>query len=235
MPWRRGLAVAEGGYALAPDAATLPLARETVFAFRIVGSGRRPGHRIRGGARAPDAPDRRAARPDRLPAPAPRARRHGRWSVRAAPARGGRLPRLRRLRARRPAGAPWPPTSSPAARSRPALPAPATDDDRPTAYRAELSSRDSRPAGRPCSPTPSSRGGRPAGRRRALPGRRRPPGRAARGRPRASRTCTPRTSDDPGTIRFGADLPSAGRYRLFLQFRHEVRVRTVAHTWRSRR
>jgi hypothetical protein len=40
----------------------------------------------------------------------------------------------------------------------------------------------------------------------------------------------PEASDDPGTIRFGATLPSAGRYRLFLQFKHHGVVRTVAHT-----
>jgi len=40
----------------------------------------------------------------------------------------------------------------------------------------------------------------------------------------------PEESDTPGTIRFGAALPSPGRYRLFLQFKHEGRVRTVAHT-----
>ena len=37
---------------------------------------------------------------------------------------------------------------------------------------------------------------------------------------------------DPGrgAIRFAAEFPSAGRYRLFLQFRHDGEVRTVAHT-----
>ena len=40
----------------------------------------------------------------------------------------------------------------------------------------------------------------------------------------------PEESDAPGVIRFTAALPSAGRYRLFLQFKHEGRVRTVAHT-----
>ena len=40
----------------------------------------------------------------------------------------------------------------------------------------------------------------------------------------------PEESTTPGQIRFGASLPSAGRYRLFLQFRHEGGVRTVAHT-----
>ncbi|HTI32380.1 MAG TPA: hypothetical protein VL422_01810 [Miltoncostaea sp.] len=40
----------------------------------------------------------------------------------------------------------------------------------------------------------------------------------------------PEESDDPATIRFGATLPSAGRYRLFLQFKHDGVVHTVAHT-----
>ncbi len=40
----------------------------------------------------------------------------------------------------------------------------------------------------------------------------------------------PEDSATPGTIRFGAELPSAGRYRLFLQFKHNGAVRTVAHT-----
>ncbi len=40
----------------------------------------------------------------------------------------------------------------------------------------------------------------------------------------------PEESDDPSTVRFGATLPSAGRYRLFLQFQHDGTVRTVAHT-----
>ena len=40
----------------------------------------------------------------------------------------------------------------------------------------------------------------------------------------------PEESDAPGAIRFAAALPSAGRYRLFLQFKHDGRVRTVAHT-----
>lgn len=40
----------------------------------------------------------------------------------------------------------------------------------------------------------------------------------------------PEESGARGIIRFGASLPSAGRYRLFLQFKHEGRVHTVAHT-----
>jgi hypothetical protein len=35
---------------------------------------------------------------------------------------------------------------------------------------------------------------------------------------------------DGGAVAFGADFPSAGRYRLFLQFRHEGRVHTAAFT-----
>lgn len=40
----------------------------------------------------------------------------------------------------------------------------------------------------------------------------------------------PEESGVPGRIRFAAELPSAGRYRLFLQFKHKGAVRTVAHT-----
>jgi hypothetical protein len=35
---------------------------------------------------------------------------------------------------------------------------------------------------------------------------------------------------DGDAVAFGADFPSAGRYRLFLQFRHEGRVHTAAFT-----
>jgi hypothetical protein len=37
-------------------------------------------------------------------------------------------------------------------------------------------------------------------------------------------------AEGPGEIRFATAFPSPGRYRLFLQFRHDGRVRTVAHT-----
>jgi hypothetical protein len=42
----------------------------------------------------------------------------------------------------------------------------------------------------------------------------------------------PEPAGEPGRIRFGADFPSQGRYRLFLQFRHDGKVQTVAHTVR---
>lgn len=45
----------------------------------------------------------------------------------------------------------------------------------------------------------------------------------------------PEESREPGVIRFGAELPSAGRYRLFLQYRHGGAVRTVAHTLEAAR
>ena len=35
---------------------------------------------------------------------------------------------------------------------------------------------------------------------------------------------------EPGRIGFGVEYPSAGRYRLFLQFKHEGVVQTVAFT-----
>jgi hypothetical protein len=37
-------------------------------------------------------------------------------------------------------------------------------------------------------------------------------------------------AERPGRLEFGVTFPTAGRYRLFLQFQHEGRVRTVAHT-----
>ena len=74
-----------------------------------------------------------------------------------------------------------------------------------------------------------------AGAHRALPRRRRPPRRAARGRPRLparapdrARARRERRARRLGRLR--RDFPTAGRYRLFLQFKHEGRVQTVAFT-----
>ena len=66
---------------------------------------------------------------------------------------------------------------------------------------------------------------RRARRDRALPRRGRPPGRAARGRPRL-----PARAPDRTALGFMATFPSPGRYRLFLQFKHEGVVRTAAFT-----
>ena len=71
--------------------------------------------------------------------------------------------------------------------------------------------------------------GRRAGRDRALPRRRRAPRGAARGRPRLPA----RAPDQRGRlveVAFGATFPTAGRYRLFLQFQHDGAVQTVAFT-----
>ncbi len=40
----------------------------------------------------------------------------------------------------------------------------------------------------------------------------------------------PEEGGAPGEVQFGATFPSAGRYRLFMQFSHGGEVRTVAHT-----
>lgn len=40
----------------------------------------------------------------------------------------------------------------------------------------------------------------------------------------------PEESRSPGVIRFAAALPSAGRYRLFLQFQHQGRIHEATHT-----
>jgi hypothetical protein len=37
-------------------------------------------------------------------------------------------------------------------------------------------------------------------------------------------------AEQPGRLEFGVAFPTAGAYRLFLQFQHEGRVRTIAHT-----
>jgi copper chaperone CopZ len=69
---------------------------------------------------------------------------------------------------------------------------------------------------------------RPGHRPAALPRRARPPGRAARGRPRLPAR-PPRGRRGPG-VQFVAEVPSAGTYRLFLDFRHGDVVRTAEFT-----
>ena len=63
--------------------------------------------------------------------------------------------------------------------------------------------------------------GRRARRDRALPRRRRPPRRAARGRPRLPARAPDQTRPARAEIGFAATFPTAGRYRLFLQFQHD--------------
>ena len=194
------------------------------------GSGRGTGHRVRRRARQADAPDRGAPRLHRLPAPAPGdgRRRHlvgaadgvGRWVV----------PGLRRLRPDQ--------RRADHARSRPL---------RARCVRAAHARRDPhRPGGRlhgAADRRPRRRAGRTdhardqprrcAGHRPAALSRRvRPSGRAARGRPglpaRAPRR--PATAAAGPQVSFVAEVPSAGRYRLFLDFQHDDTVRTAEFT-----
>ena len=178
-----GLAAAENGYRLAPDATTLPLARTTELGFRILDAGGAP-------VTAFDVEHTRrmhliVVRRDLTGYQHlhPRLDASGRWSVRRAPSRGRGLPRLRRLQHRRGADD---------ARRRPVrsrrLPAGAAGGGRggrrdrglPRRAHGRPRRRGRERRARLC---PQPRRAR-AGRRRALPRRRRPPGRAARGRPR---------------------------------------------------
>lgn len=109
-----------------------------------------------------------------------------------------------------------------------ALPAPAPRDE-VAGYRAELSAEDLAPAATAGISYELSRSGRPLEDVEPYLG--------ADGHLVALREgdlaflhVHPEESDVPGRIRFAAELPSAGRYRLFLQFRHDGAVRTVAHT-----
>ena len=68
---------------------------------------------------------------------------------------------------------------------------------------------------------------------RALPRRLRPPGGAARGRPRLPARAPRREPGDGVTpagpeVTFVAEVPSAGGYRLFLDFQHDGAVHTAA-------
>ena len=96
----RGLAVAEDGLRLSLAATTLPRGARDHAALRDRRR-ERPRARLRGHAREADAPDRRAPRRARLPAPAPGARRRRHVEHADHAARRGRLPRVRGLQARR--------------------------------------------------------------------------------------------------------------------------------------
>ena len=177
----------------------------------------------------PHAPDRRPPRPDRLPAPAPRAgrRRHAGRTPRAA-RRRRLLPPVRRLLARR---------RGTDARDRPARrrrrrPAGRCRRPRATAvsdggYDVRLDAGAAGPARRPtcasrspataspCAPSPTSA----------------PAATWSRCARATSRSCTcTRCPSDGTSIGFAATFPTEGRYRLFLQFQHDGRVQTVAFT-----
>ena len=156
----------------------------------------------------------------RLPAPAPDARRRRHLERADHAARRRRVPRLRGLPARR-RGA--------HARRRPdgrrrrrlrAVPRAAT-----TATETDGYTRRARRATATTLAFAITRG-RQAGRDRAVPRRRRPPGRAARGRSRL-----PARAPDRGDgVAFEADLDPDSRYRLYLQFKHDGRVHTAEFT-----
>ena len=105
---REAMALPEG-LAVAADGYRLDVARTTVAAGRPRGAllphrRRRPAarHRVRARARAAHAPDRRAPRPHRLPAPAPDHARRRHVGRAGGDARARALPRVRRLQDRRP-------------------------------------------------------------------------------------------------------------------------------------
>ena len=213
-----------------PDATTLPRgAPRELHASASSAPDGRAVTRLRRRARAPDAPDRRAPRPHRLPAPAPDPRRRRPLERVAAAARGRRVPRLRRLPHRRPADDP---RHRPLRRRRVppgALARPERGRHQPARTAPSCRRRRRRgQAGHPGATRSAAAGGPLAGVEPYL---------GADGHLVALREgdlaflhVHPEESDTPGTIRFAAELPSAGRYRLFLQFTHDGRVTTVAHT-----
>ena len=223
-----GLAVAENGYRLAPDVTTLPLARTTELAFRILDADGAP-------VTAFDVEHTRrmhliVVRRDLTGYQHlhPRLDASGRWSVRL------RLPAAGVYRAYADfstggermtlAGDLFVPGAFQPVPLAAAVPADESDG-----YRAELTA-DHVAAGESAElDYDLSRDGR------ALDGVE--PYLGADGHLVALREgdlaflhVHPEESDTPGTIRFAATLPSPGRYRLFLQFKHDGRVHTVAHT-----
>ncbi len=214
----RGLAVAEDGLRVVVDDPELHRGRERGAALPHRRRGRRDRPRLRRRAREAHAPDHRPPRSDRLPAPASRA-----GAPTGAGARGVRLDEAGSyrlfadfshdgenqtlatdLRVDGPAELrPLPP------------PQLAAKSDGGYDVQPRRRQRTPRRGGRPAL---HNHQGRRAGRDRAVPRRRRPSCRAARGRhglpPRARRRPTTCAS-------FGATFPTEGRYRLFLQFQHE--------------
>ena len=223
-----GLAVAEEGYRLAPDATTLPLASTTELAFRILGAGGAP-------VTAFDVEHTRrmhliVVRRDLTGYQHlhPRLDASGRWRVRLRlPAAG-----VYRAYADFSTGGERMTLAAdlfvPGAFRPVPLPAPAAADET-GGYRAELS------AGHLAAGAGAELGYALSRDGRAL--ERVEPYLGADGHLVALREgdlaflhVHPEESHTPGTIRFAATLPSPGRYRLFLQFMHDGRVRTVAHT-----
>ena len=199
----RGLAVSEDGLTLELAITTMPQGEERELRFRIVEA---DGETVRDfdvEQHEAHAPDRRAPRPQRLPAPAPdpAARRH--LVGAAAPACRRHLPRLRRLLARRRGAHAWPTDLQVdgAVRSRP-LPARRDRARRSTACAIRLDSA-ARHGGEEDELCLHRQPRRPPGRRPGLPRRQGPPGRPARGRPRLPAR-PPRAAD---RLALRGDLP----------------------------
>jgi len=223
-----GLATAEDGYALVPERTLLPGAGPAEIAFRIVGP---DGEAVR---RFAIEHERRMhlilVRRDLTGYQHlhPRMDASGRWSVRTTLPEGG----VYRVYADFRAGG----TSRTLATDlhvggeyRPrALPA-QTHDDATAGYTATLEAHDARGGATAEVTYAIARGGAPVTDLQPYLG--------ADGHLVALREgdlaflhVHPEEGAEPGQIRFAAEFPSAGRYRLFLQFRHDGRVRTVAHT-----
>lgn len=220
--------MAEGGYRLAPEATTLPRARATELAFRVLDADGVPvtdfdvehERRMHLIVVRRDLTGYRHLHP-RLDA-------SGRWSVRL------RLPAAGVYRAYADFSVGGAPTTLgtdlfvPGAFRPVPLPA-AAPVDAVDGYRAELAADHVAAGASARLDYALSRGGRPledvepylgAGGHLV----------ALREGDLAFLHVHPEESGAPGAISFAATPPSPGRYRLFLQFMHDGRVRTVAHT-----
>ena len=223
-----GLAVAEDGYRLVPDATTLPLGRPAELGFRILDADGTPVTDF-------DVEHERrmhliVVRRDLTGYQHlhPRLDSSGRWSVRL------RLPDAGVYRAYADFSTGGTPMTLAAdlfvAGAFAPVPLPAAAPvDTADGYRAELSAQGVDPGASARLDYALSRGGRPLEDVEPYLG--------ADGHLVALREgdlaflhVHPEESGAPGVIRFAAALPSAGRYRLFLQFKHDGRVHTVAHT-----
>jgi hypothetical protein len=223
-----GLAVAEGGYRLAMETAALPRGRAAELAFRIVG----PDGRT---VRDFDVEHERrmhliVVRRDLTGYQHlhPRVDGSGRWSVRATlPAAGvyrayadfSSGGRSHTLASDLPVAGAFRPAPLPAARP----------SDRTAGYEVELSARGIAAGADAALGYEIRRDGAPVAGIEPYLG--------ADGHLVALREgdlaflhVHPDEAGGPGRIAFGASFPSAGRYRLFLQFKHDGRVQTVAHT-----